>query len=201
MARPRCLMRDFTNLNRIYKAHWTNVWWTMKVFHEHCQGSTRTSVNSNDLSDWFGIRHIVLDTLIKWVCFSDYNYYLSHLPLDKMTAISQMIYSDASSWMKSLVFWLKFHWSLFLRVYLTITQHWLGIGDKSLSEPMLQPDSLTHICSTKGRWVNALRPQQNGWNFTDSIFSWIFLNEAYCDWIQISQHWFRSKIKQLGFWK
>ena len=35
MARPKCLMRDFTNLNRIYKAHWTNVWWTIKVFHEH----------------------------------------------------------------------------------------------------------------------------------------------------------------------
>ena len=35
MTGPKCLMRDFTNLNRIYKAHWTNVWWTMKVFHEH----------------------------------------------------------------------------------------------------------------------------------------------------------------------
>ena len=32
MARPKCLMRDFTNLTRIYKAHRTNVWWTMKVF-------------------------------------------------------------------------------------------------------------------------------------------------------------------------
>ena len=36
MARPKCLMRDFTNLNRIYKAHWTNVWWIMKVFQVHC---------------------------------------------------------------------------------------------------------------------------------------------------------------------
>ena len=35
MARPKCLMRDFTNLNRIYKAHRTNVWWTMKVFRLH----------------------------------------------------------------------------------------------------------------------------------------------------------------------
>ena len=32
MAKPKCLMRDFTNLNRIYKATWTNVWRTMKVF-------------------------------------------------------------------------------------------------------------------------------------------------------------------------
>ena len=36
MARPKCLMRDFTNLNRIYEAHLTNVWWIMKVFRVHC---------------------------------------------------------------------------------------------------------------------------------------------------------------------
>ena len=36
MARPKCLMRGFTNLNRIYKAHRTNVWWIMKVFRVHC---------------------------------------------------------------------------------------------------------------------------------------------------------------------
>ena len=36
MARPKCLMRDFTNLNTIHKAHRTNVWWTMKVFQLHC---------------------------------------------------------------------------------------------------------------------------------------------------------------------
>ena len=41
---------------------------------------------------------------------------LTHLPLDKMAAILQRIFSDAFSWMKSFVFWLKFHWSLFLRV-------------------------------------------------------------------------------------
>ena len=32
MARPTCLMRDFIILNRIYKAHRTNVWWIMTVF-------------------------------------------------------------------------------------------------------------------------------------------------------------------------
>ena len=33
---------------------------------------------------------------------------LTHLPLDKMAAISQTIFSDAYSWMKHFVFWLKF---------------------------------------------------------------------------------------------
>ena len=37
MARHKCLMRDFTNLNRIYQAHQINVWWIMKFFQVHCQ--------------------------------------------------------------------------------------------------------------------------------------------------------------------
>ena len=45
-------------------------------------------------------------------------------PLDKMAAVSQTIFSDAFPWMKNFIFWLKFHWSLFLRVHLTIIQHW-----------------------------------------------------------------------------
>ena len=36
MARPKCLMGDFANLYRIYKAHQTNVWWHIKVFRLHC---------------------------------------------------------------------------------------------------------------------------------------------------------------------
>ena len=50
---------------------------------------------------------------------------LVHLPLDKMAAISQTMFSDAFSWMKSFVFWLQFHWSLFLMVQMTTTQRWL----------------------------------------------------------------------------
>ena len=43
---------------------------------------------------------------------------------DKMAAISQTIFSGAFSRMKRFVFWLRFQWSLFLRVQLTITQNW-----------------------------------------------------------------------------
>ena len=48
----------------------------------------------------------------------------THLPLDKMAAISQTIFSDAFSWTKNFVFRFEFHWSLFTRVQLTIFQHW-----------------------------------------------------------------------------
>ena len=58
----------------------------------------------------------VIHILWKWL--------LTRLSLDKMAAISQTILSHALPWMKSFVFWSKFHCSLFLRVNLIITQHW-----------------------------------------------------------------------------
>ena len=48
---------------------------------------------------------------------------LTHWGWDKMDAISQTTCSGAFSWMKIFEFRLKFHWSLFLRVQLTIIQH------------------------------------------------------------------------------
>ena len=49
-----------------------------------------------------------------------------------MDAVSHTTHSNAFSWMKMLEFWLRFHWSLFVRVQLTIIQHWfrwwLGAG-------------------------------------------------------------------------
>ena len=45
-------------------------------------------------------------------------------PLDKMAGIPQRIFSYVFSWMKSFIFWFKLHWSRFLRVQLTITEHW-----------------------------------------------------------------------------
>ena len=42
----------------------------------------------------------------------------------QMDAISQTTFSNAFSWMKMFEFRLKFHWSLFPRVQLTIFQQW-----------------------------------------------------------------------------
>ena len=60
---------------------------------------------------------------VVWRGQSDYWNHVA-LSLDKMAAVSQTIFSGAFSWMKSLVFWFKFHWSLFLVAQLTITQYW-----------------------------------------------------------------------------
>ena len=53
---------------------------------------------------------------------------LTHWGRDKMDAILQTIFSNAFSWMKMLQLQLKFHWSLFPRVQLTIFQQWLRLG-------------------------------------------------------------------------
>ena len=72
-----------------------------------------------------------------------------------MATFSQTIFSDAFSWMKSFVFWLRFHWSLFLRTQMTITQDWFRIGDKPLSESMLTWFTDAYM-RHYGRWVNGI---------------------------------------------
>ena len=49
---------------------------------------------------------------------------LTHWGRDKMAVVSQTTSSNAFSGMKILEFRLRCHWSLFLRVQLTIIQHW-----------------------------------------------------------------------------
>ena len=49
---------------------------------------------------------------------------LTHWGRGKMTAIFQTTSSNAFSWMKVYEFRSRFHWSWFLRVQLTIFQHW-----------------------------------------------------------------------------
>ena len=49
---------------------------------------------------------------------------LTHWVRDKMDAISQTIFSSVLSCMKMFEFRSKFLWRLFLRVHLTIFQHW-----------------------------------------------------------------------------
>ena len=49
---------------------------------------------------------------------------LTHWGLDEINNISQTTFSNVFSSMKMFKFRLKFHWSLFPRVQLTIFQHW-----------------------------------------------------------------------------
>ena len=58
----------------------------------------------------------------------------------------------AFSWMNMFQFRLKFHWSLFARVQLTIIQHRL-VDAMPLSAPMMVSLPM-HICVTRSQWVN-----------------------------------------------
>ena len=53
-----------------------------------------------------------------------WNCTLTHWGRNKMDSISQTTFWSAFSWMKMFKFRITFHWSLFLRVQLTIIQHW-----------------------------------------------------------------------------
>ena len=84
------------------------------------------------------------------------------------------------SWMKMYEFRLRFHWNLFLRLELTISQHWfrwwLGANQATshyLSEPIMV-GLLTHICVTRPQWVELLLPSQC-WELMENIvfyFCW-----------------------------
>ena len=111
-----------------------------------------------------------------WVQFT--KHCLSHWGRDKMAAILQMTFSNTLFWMKTFEFRLKFHWSLFLRVQLTISQHrfreWLG-ADQATSHYLNQwcPRLSTYIYVTPPQWVNTATCADiidyDHWHQTDGI--------------------------------
>ena len=119
------------------------------LFYWNCRNCTKWS-NSHGLSKNYYIK--------TWMqlCVGVQS---NHLPLDKVAAILQVTFSNAFLCMKSFVSQLKFHWSLFLRGKLTISQLrfrlWLGT-EQATSHYLNQcwPSSLTHIFGTRGRWGN-----------------------------------------------
>ena len=94
--------------------HWqaiifiTVIWW----FTPYAI-SLRLYVRQNRLVFWPGTDRLLFINIFQ----------LTHWGRDKMAAISQTTRSNPFSWMKIFEFRLRFYWSLFLRVQLTIFQH------------------------------------------------------------------------------
>ena len=65
--------------------------------------------------------------LMLWILVSriPFNVFWTHWGRDKMVTNFLTTFSNAFPWMKMHKFRLRFHWGLFLRVQLTISQHWL----------------------------------------------------------------------------
>ena len=91
--------------------------------HEMCWYLNAITPSHPSLSLFSSGRNAVL-----WFHFDNIQYMhfvcLTHWGRDKMDAISQTTFLNAFSWMKMFEYRLKLHWSLFLRVQLTISQHW-----------------------------------------------------------------------------
>ena len=80
---------------------------------------------------------------------------LTHLPQDKMDAISQTTFSSAFSWMKMFENRLKFPKGTINNILALLQiMAWRRPGGKPLSEPMMGSLS-THICVTQPQWVKA----------------------------------------------
>ena len=76
----------------------------------------------------------------------------------QMADVSQMTFSNAFSWMKMYWFLLRFHWSVFLRVQLTIFQHWvrLWLGDGQATSHYLEQWWLVYWCIYESLGLNKL---------------------------------------------
>ena len=68
------------------------------------------------------VTEIIICKLLSAILFRGHA--LTHWGRDKMEAISQTTYSNAFSWLRMYEFRLKFHWSLFPRIQLTIFHFW-----------------------------------------------------------------------------
>ena len=112
---------------------------------------------SRTVMDWWR------DQVLLEIVYIEYSVVKSsaHSGRDKMAAISQTTIWNAFSWIKILKFWLKFHWSLFLMVQLTIFQHWsrYWLGADEATSHYLNQLWLDYrridACVTRPQWVNA----------------------------------------------
>ena len=101
--------------------------------------------------------------------------------IEAETTIFQTTFSSTFSWMKMHKFWLRFNWILFLRVQLTISQHWFRLGTGQVTSHYLkqwQPSLLMHICLTRPQWVNLLpelyMQTLDNWHGIKSKDSWLW---------------------------
>ena len=106
----------------------------------------------------FSLRHFKYTQLLlkHWLCGNIFKLDLTHWGRDIVADISQTTISNEFFWMKMCKFWLRFHWSLFPRVKLTIFHHQYSAWSATshyLNQWWLR--LVTHICVTRPQWVQA----------------------------------------------
>ena len=114
----RCLVSLLKLKSNVYSCKCRQMW-LPEIESQYSGDLTLTRWSSNTML--ISANH---DTIKPRYYMVYYNIILTHWGRDKMATFSQTTLSNAFSLMKILEFRLKFHWSLFLRVQLTIFQHW-----------------------------------------------------------------------------
>ena len=101
--------------------YWYMAGWSAIATHSimALRGSYRCTLMVESVMEWWHMHEYPIQAAW-WKIFK---VQLTHWGWDKMAAIFQTTFSNAFFWMKMVEFWLKFHWSLFLRVKLTRFQH------------------------------------------------------------------------------
>ena len=107
------------------RSHYLNQCWNIVKFQWNLKWNSNIFIQENAIQNvvckmWAILSRPQCVNILTMASISK----LTHWGRDKMDAISQTTFSSAFSWMKMFEFRLKFHWSLFLRVQLTIFQHW-----------------------------------------------------------------------------
>ena len=91
-------------------------------------------------------------------------YWVIHRGQNKMGNIFQTTFSNAFSWMKMYEFHFRFHWILFLRFQLTISQHWFRswLGADQVTSHYLNQLWLVYWCIYESLRLHELTYQPGG---------------------------------------
>ena len=181
------MLRDIKN--EYFLWHLTILWENCSILLQidvlqatnlHRQSGVFTNRINKVVYSWYSPFHMQCDMHIWYTlcvtydCITSYRqatYYndLTHRGGDKMAAILQTTFSNAFSWMKRYELRLKFHWRFFLRVQLTILQHWFR------------------------KWLGALQARSHDlnqwWLVHRRIYASLGLNELIKEHIGFSNHW------------
>ena len=119
----------------VTQPQWVNCWYQTNSMESTFNCWYQTNSMESTFNCWYQTNSMELtfncwyqtnsmeSTFNSWMKWK-YHDILTHWGRDKMDTISQTTFSNAFSWMKMHEFHLRFHWSLFLRIELTIFQHW-----------------------------------------------------------------------------
>ena len=101
------------------------IWTNARILLIRTLGTTFNKILSEIRTFSFKKMHLKMSSA-KWRRYYLGLYVLTYWGRDKKAGISQTTFSNVFSWMKMLMFefLLKFHWSLFPRVQLTVSHHW-----------------------------------------------------------------------------